>query len=123
MTGDWMLPPTPGSRMDKQARRDFDRILGPSIRSGREPTELMAAEAMMTSMVRQAMAQNKFSIKALRQQFGGLTREATIRKTAKALGWYMTQMAIVGEGGRIEGVTIPPGMRETFEALRGESVK
>jgi hypothetical protein len=59
-------------------------------------------------------------IAKLREQFGGLDRERTIRKAAKAIAYYTAQVEVINENGRI-GVTVPSGLMETMAALNDDS--
>lgn len=105
-------------RITKQDRADVNRIWGAAKVAGRYPTDEEIMEVALLKFVREALASGKFTVKALRSQFGGISREQTIRKAAKALTFYSLQSNPVEEDGKLVGMTVPDGMMETFAALR-----
>ena len=102
--------------MTKQDARDIRRTLGRAVLEGREPTEREVSEALCLKLIRDSLRDGKLTLPSLRKQFGGPTREVTIRKAARAIAFYMTQVTVDLEQG---SVSVPPGMREMFLALRG----
>jgi hypothetical protein len=101
-------------------REDMDRIFGAAKRAGRLPSEEEVSELMLLKLVRDAVAAGKFSIAALRKQFGGIDKERTIRKAAKALTFYHLQIRVIEDADGV-GMTVPDGLRETFAALHDNS--
>jgi hypothetical protein len=96
-------------------REDAERILGPAMRAGRAPSDTEVAEFLMHCL-RDLLAEGEVTIAALRKQFGGIDRERTIRKSAKALAWYYARIAITERHGGF-AMRFPDGLAETFAAL------
>jgi hypothetical protein len=106
-------------KITKADRADAVRIFGAAAKAGRAPTDAETYELAMLKFIRDELAKGTMKIAKLREQFGGLDRERTIRKAAKAIAYYTAQVEVINEGGRM-GVTVPPGLRETMAALRDD---
>jgi hypothetical protein len=70
---------------------------------------------LATIMIRSELKTGKLTIKAMREQVGGISREHTIRKFAKVIAHFMEQMDVDVEN---RTITVPPDMREFFAAMR-----
>ena len=104
-------------KITKADEADAVRIF--DAKAGRMPTDAETYELMMLKFIRDELAKGKMKIPKLREQFGGLDRERTIRKAAKAIAYYTAQVEVINENGRI-GVTVPSGLMETMAALRDD---
>jgi hypothetical protein len=109
-------------KITKEDEADANRIFGAAARAGRPPTDAETYELAMLKFIRDELATGKMKIAKLREQFGGIDRERTIRNAAKAIAYYTAQVEVFEEDGRM-GVTVPPGLRETMAALRDDDDK
>jgi hypothetical protein len=108
-------------RTYKQDRKDMDRVWGPAKRAARYPSEAELLEVIYLKVVRDKLRDGKLNIRSMKAQFGGHDRESTIRKAAKVLAYYHNQIDVLEDADGIPvGVTVPPGLKETIEAIRGK---
>jgi hypothetical protein len=106
-------------KITKADEADAARIFGKAAKAGRMPTDAETYELAMLKFIRDELASGKMTIAKLREQFGGLDRERTIRNAAKAIAYYTTQVEVIDSGHGM-AVTVPPGLMETMAALRDD---
>lgn len=96
---------------------DIFRVWASAIAAKRYPTNAEFLEAAITLMLRDYLSSGKFKLPALRAQFGGISRERTIRKAAKAMAFHAAQIEVDDTTGTM---LVPDSFREMFVALRRE---